>query len=438
MSLPVVAIVGRPNVGKSTLFNRIIQNRDAIVDDQPGVTRDRKYVQTDWAGHPFLLVDTGGYVPDSEDLFERAIVRQVQSAIAEATVIVFLVDGNAGVTAIDEEIARILLRSGKPVVLVVNKIDNKKKEMNAAEFFELGFTEQISISALNGRSIGDFLDRVVQFFPDKKDQPVPPEEPTISLAVIGRPNVGKSSFVNAILGQDKNIVTEIPGTTRDAIDTEFKYYGKTFLLIDTAGLRKKARVKDDVEFYSTVRSLQSLRRCDVAVIMVDATLGVESQDMKILNEAVKLHKGIILAVNKWDLIEKDANTAKAFEADIRDKLKNLDYVPVIFISALTRKRVFKVIELAKTVYAERSKTLKTSALNKFLEDILARYAPPSMDRKEVKINYCTQVKSSPPVIAFFTNAPKSIRENYRSYIENRLREKFGFRGVPLSLVFKKK
>jgi len=436
--LPVVAIVGRPNVGKSTLFNRIIRSRDAIVDNQPGVTRDRKHIETDWAGRKFILVDTGGYVPDSQDRFEKAIVQQVNSAVEEATVIVFVADGNTGVTAIDEEIARLLNKSGKPVVLVVNKIDNQAKEINTADFYKLGIGEQAAISALSGRSIGDFLDTVIKYFPPEYAEGHDDRERMISLAVIGRPNVGKSSFVNAILGQEKHIVTEIPGTTRDAIDTVLTYYGEKFLLIDTAGLRKKAKVKDDVEFYSTVRSMQSIRRCDIAIIMVDATCGLEMQDMKIINEAVLQKKGIIIAVNKWDLITKDTRTAKTFEDDIRDTLKNLNYVPVIFISALTKQRIYKVIDIAKTIYQERSKTLKTSALNQFLEDITKRYAPPSMDRKEVKIKYCTQIKSNPPVIAFFSNAPKSIRANYRAYIENQLRDRFGFFGVPVTLIFKRK
>ena len=438
MPLPLVAIVGRPNVGKSTLFNRIVQKRHAIVDNQPGVTRDRKYMQADWTGHSFMLIDTGGYVPDSQDRFEKAIVQQVRSAIYEAALIIFLVDGRAGVTAIDEEVATMLKRSGKPVVLVVNKIDNRAQEINAAEFYKLGIQEQVLISALNGRSIGDFLDVVVNYLPKESQHPESEDDSMLSLAIIGRPNVGKSSFVNAILGHEKHIVTEIPGTTRDAIDTVLKYYGEKILLIDTAGLRKKSKVKDDVEFYSTVRSMQSIRRCDVAVLIIDATQGIESQDLKILTEAVNQKKGIILAVNKWDLIAKETNTAKKFEEDIRDKLKSMNYLPIIFISALTKQRITKVIDLAKSVSRERAKSLKTSELNKFLEDIIRHYPPPSMDRKEVKLNYCTQIKTSPPVIAFFSNAPASIKANYRSYIENRLREKFGFFGVPLSLVFRKK
>ncbi len=438
MPLPLVAIVGRPNVGKSTLFNRIVQKRHAIVDNQPGVTRDRKYIQADWTGRSFMLIDTGGYVPDSQDLFEKAIVQQVASAISEAALIVFLVDGNEGMTAIDEEVATMLKRSGKPVILVVNKIDNRAKEINAAEFYKLGIQEQLLISALNGRSIGDFLDVVVNYLPQESLHPESEDESVLSLAIIGRPNVGKSSFVNAILGHEKHIVTEIPGTTRDAIDTVLKYYGEKILLIDTAGLRKKSKVKDDVEFYSTVRSMQSIRRCDVAILIIDATQGIESQDLKILTEAVNLRKGIILAVNKWDLIAKETNTAKKFEDDIRDKLKSMNYLPIIFISALTKQRITKVIDIAKSVSKERGKSIKTSELNKFLEEIIRHYPPPSMDKKEVKLNYCTQIKTSPPVIAFFSNAPESIKANYRSYIENRLREKFGFFGVPLSLVFRKK
>ncbi|RMF65979.1 MAG: ribosome biogenesis GTPase Der [Calditrichaeota bacterium] len=437
MSFPIVAIIGRPNVGKSTLFNRIIRSRDAIVDDRPGVTRDRKAVEAEWAGRNFILVDTGGYMPERQDQIARGVVAQVEQAIAEADLLVFLVDARAGLTALDEEIARVVQKSGKKTVLAVNKVDEAASEVKAAEFYRLGFEDQMTISAANGRSVGDFLDRVVESLPPPKPSDRTPR-PEISLAVIGRPNVGKSSFVNAILGEEKHIVTEVPGTTRDAIDTVFKYYGQEFRLIDTAGLRRKSRVTDSVEFYSTVRTLQSIKRCDVAVVLVDATVGLEMQDKRILNEAIQHKKGVILAVNKWDLVEKDAHTAKRFETEIRESLKKLDYLPILFVSALTKQRVFKVIEVAKSVYAERNKTIQTAALNRFLEQITQQYAPPSMEEREVKINYCTQVKSGPPVIVFFCNAPQAIKPNYRAFIENQLRARFGFFGVPLSLIFRKK
>ncbi len=438
MRKPVVAIIGRPNVGKSTLFNRIIQSREAIVDDQPGVTRDRKYAQAEWSGRSFILIDTGGYVPGSKDTIEKAIYRQVQDAIEEADLVVFLVDAVSGLTSLDEEIAQILIKSGRKVLLAINKVDNESRELNVAEFYQLGLGDPVSLSAASGRKVGDFLDEVIARLPDSVTTSEPGDEHVLSLAVVGRPNVGKSSFINALLGEEKLIVTEIPGTTRDAIDTKFRYYGQDFLLIDTAGLRKKAKVRDTVEFYSSIRSLRSLQRCDVAILMIDATAGLQAQDLRILNEAIRLKKGIVLAVNKWDLVEKDSNTAKKYEEEIKETLKSNNYFPIMLISAKTKKRVFKVIDVAKSVYEERKKTIKTSVLNKCLNEVTACYAPPSMDRREVKITYCTQVKSNPPVIAFFTNAPKSIKSNYRSYLENQIRERFGFFGVPLTLVFRKK
>jgi GTP-binding protein len=436
MALPVVLIAGRPNVGKSTLFNRIVGSRDAIVDDQPGVTRDRKYGHADWSGRDFIVVDSGGYVPESTDQLEQAIVEQVRQGIDEADLIIFLVDVKSGLTAMDEEIARFVKKSGKTAILAINKVDNAERELHTSEFFRLGFAEQVSISAVGGRQIGDFLDVLIQNLPAPKA--FEKETPWISIAVIGRPNVGKSSFVNAILGEEKHIVTDIPGTTRDAIDTLFRHYGQDYLLIDTAGLRRKSKVHDPVEFYSTVRSIQSIQKCNVAIMLVEATTGPEAQDLKIIQEAVRLRKGLILAVNKWDLIEKDTHTARQFELDIRDKLKNVAYIPTIFISALTKQRIFKVIEIAKSVHQERFKMIKTSELNRFLEEAVARYAPPSMDRREVKINYCTQIKTGPPVFAFYCNAPDAIRANYRAFLENQLRERFGFLGVPLSLAFRKK
>jgi GTP-binding protein len=436
MALPVVIIVGRPNVGKSTLFNRIVGGRKAIVDDQPGVTRDRKYMPAEWAGRHFTLVDTGGYLPESQDRIERAIVEQVNIAIKEADLIIFLLDAKTGVTSVDAEIGQLIQRSGKNVILTINKVDDSEKEQDIVDFYSLGLGEPVPLAAVSGRRVGDFLDAVLASLPERSGDNL--VEPSISLAVIGRPNVGKSSFVNAILGHNKHIVTEIPGTTRDSIDTLFKYYGQDFLLIDTAGLRRRTKVTESIEFYSVLRSFESIQRCDVAILMIDATQGMEAQDMKVLQEAIRFNKGIILAVNKWDLIEKDSHTAIKFERDIKDRLKNVSYLPIIFISALTKQRVYKVIEIAKSVYEERSKNIKTAVLNKFLEEITAKYSPPSMDRKEVKLNYCTQIKTNPPVFAFFTNAPKSIKPNYRSYIENQLRQRFGFFGVPVTLTFSKK
>ncbi len=436
MKLPVVAIVGRPNVGKSTLFNRVVGRREAIVDDQPGVTRDRIAAEADWSGHRFILLDTGGYLPGGDQI-ERAVCDQVKEAIAEADLVAFLVDATAGVTALDEELADLLKRQGARVLLVVNKVDHAARELHVAEFFRLGLGEPIPLSAQNSRNVGDFLDQVVAHLPQKPAQRRAEPHP-LALAVVGRPNVGKSSFVNAILGHDKMIVTEIPGTTRDAVDTRIRYHGEEMVIIDTAGLRRRARVRDAVEYYSTVRSFESLRRCDVAVVLIDATRGLESQDLRIISEAVRLNKGVVLAVNKWDLIEKTSTTAQAFEQRIKEVLRSNAYIPVLFISAKTRRRVYKVLDVARAVYRERQKTIKTSELNAFLRAVIERYAPPSMDRREVKIKYCTQVKANPPVIAFFTNAPRAIRANYRSYLENQFRQRFGFFGVPLTLLFKKK
>ncbi|MFQ5771717.1 MAG: ribosome biogenesis GTPase Der, partial [bacterium] len=341
-------------------------------------------------------------------------------------------------TTLDEELALLLKKSNSEIVLAINKVDNTANELNCAEFYKLGLGDPNSLSAINSRKVGDFLDAVIARLPETRPSVQSATDSAIALAVVGRPNVGKSSFINALLGQDQLIVTEIPGTTRDAIDTKLKYYGQDLLLIDTAGLRKKSKIKDAIEFYSSIRSFQSIKRSDVTIVMVDATTGMEVQDLRILNEAVRLHKGVILAVNKWDLLEKDTNTAKEYEQKIRESLKSKDFLPIIFISAKTKKRIFKVLEIVQSVYKERKKTIKTSDLNKFLADVTGRYAPPSMDQKEVKIKYCTQVKSNPPVIAFFTNAPKSIKPNYRSYLENQFRQKFGFFGVPLTFVFRKK
>ncbi len=438
MSLPVVAIVGRPNVGKSTLFNRIVGRREAIVHDQPGVTRDRKYGLADWSGRTFTVVDTGGYLPDSIDKIDQAVLQQIKEAILESDLVVFLVDAKTGLTEFDKELAVLLKKTGRPVLLAVNKVDTETKELHSAEFYALGFGDPITIAAVSGRNTGDFLDKVIASLPPGNHRMLEVDESVISLAIVGRPNVGKSSVVNALLGVDKLIVTDIPGTTRDAIDTKIKYYGQEFLLIDTAGLRKKSRITDAIEFYSTLRSLQSIQRCDVAVVIIDATLGVETQDLKIIAEAIRLNKGVVLTINKWDLIEKDADTARQYEQEIRETLRGNDFLPTVFISALTKQRVYKILELAKSVQAERRKTIRTAELNEFLAAVTRRYAPPSMDQKEVKIKYCTQVKSNPPVIAFFTNAPDSIKANYRAYLEKQFRERFGFFGVPVTLVFRKK
>jgi GTP-binding protein len=437
MGRNIVAIVGRPNVGKSTLFNRIIGERDAIVDPQSGVTRDRHYGEAQWNGKKFTVIDTGGYVPESKDVFEAAIREQVWIAIEEADVIVFVVDGITGVTPLDVEIAKILRQTNKKVVLAVNKIDNEKSEIYTAQFYELGVGEPFPISALHGRKIGDFLDEVVKDLPSV-DGEEKNEEDQIKVAIVGQPNVGKSSFVNAVLGENRTIVTDIPGTTRDSIDTQFEYNGNKFLLIDTAGLRKRSKIKESIEFYSAIRALKALQRCDVAVVMLDATCGLERQDLRIIGEAAELKKGIVIAVNKWDLVEKDANTALEYEHALKSRLKVFDYVPVVFISAKTKQRIFKVLDLAKVVHDERAKRIKTSELNKVLFPIVKETPPPAVSGKEIKIKYVTQVKSSPPVFAFFANFPDDIPEHYKRFLENKIRENFGFIGVPLTIIFKRK
>jgi GTP-binding protein len=437
MGRNIVAIIGRPNVGKSTLFNRIIGERDAIVHEISGVTRDRHYATAEWNGRKFTLIDTGGFIPDSKDLIESAIREQAQIAIEEADVIIFLVDGMSGITPIDIEIANILRRTNKKVILAVNKIDTGRAELNISQFYELGLGEPLPISALHGRMIGDFLDEVVRdFSPSTDDEPYDKDQ--IKIAIVGQPNVGKSSLVNAILGQKRNIVTDIPGTTRDSIDTIFKYKDTEFLLIDTAGLRKRSKIKESIEFYSAIRALRAIERSDVTLVMLDATCGLERQDMRIIGESADMKKGIIIAVNKWDLVEKDSNTAIEYERALKSRLKVFDYVPVIFISAKTGKGIYKVLETSKIVFFERSKRIRTGELNRALLPIIKSTPPPAKSGREIKIKYVTQVRSSPPVFAFFANFPSDIPENYRKFLENKIRERFNFTGVPLTIVFRKK
>lgn len=441
MKQQIVAIIGRPNVGKSTLFNRIIRKREAIVDNISGVTRDLNYADTEWSGIKFSLIDTGGYLQEKEDAIQAAVFQQVQIAIQEADVLLFLGDAVDGLTAIDLEIGRLLQQSDKPVIIAVNKADNPQRELTMAEFFQLGLGEPIPVSALSGRGIGDLLDEIIETFPDKTSSDTTPLDESnkeIKLAIIGRPNVGKSSFVNAILGYDKLIVTDIPGTTRDAIDTKFKHYGQELLLIDTAGIRRRSRIKESVEYYSIVRSYESIQRCDVAIILIDAVEGMTDQDQKLIEEVINRKKGIILAVNKWDLVEKDSKTAHQYEELLRKGLGSQNYIPIIFISALKKQRIFRIIELAKLVFEKRYQHIKTSMLNEILQGIIQEYPPPDYGTHQVKIKYCTQVKVAPPVFAFYVNLPEAIKGSYKKYIENKIREKFDFTGVPLTIVFKRK
>jgi GTP-binding protein len=431
----ILAIIGRPNVGKSTLFNRILGARDAIVHDQPGVTRDRLYAISDWAGKQFTLIDTGGYVPNSVDLFERAIREQAEIAISEADGVIFMVDATTGITTLDEEVATIIRKANKKIHLVVNKVDSDNRERDAAQFYKLGLGEPITISALLGRKIGDFLDEVTKDFKTSDEDQ---DDQRLKLAVIGKPNVGKSSFVNGVLGKTRQIVTPIPGTTRDSIDSVLKYEKEEIILIDTAGLRRKSRVKENVEFYSALRALKSIERCNVAILMVDAEAGIDKQDLRILEDVIERKRGVVFAVNKWDTIEKNDQTARHFEKSIKTFLRVYDYIPVIFISALEKQRIFKTIDMAKAVFAEQTKRISTNKLNNLLQRDIQEKPPSAKSGKEIRINYITQVKTNPPAFSFFSNEPKLIEEKYKRFLENRLREHFKFVGVPISLYFKKK
>jgi len=437
MKTPIVVIVGRPNVGKSTLFNRLTGRKNAIVHDISGVTRDRNYGEVEWAGKIFQLIDTGGYVPDSENLFETAIREQVEIAVTEADVILLMVDARHGINPMDMEIANMLRTSSKNFFLVVNKVDSEQYETAVNEFYQLGVKQIYDISALAGRKIGDLLDDITRDF--KESSAEEREDPRLKIAVVGRPNVGKSSLTNALLGYDRSIVTDIPGTTRDSINSVLKYYGEEIVLIDTAGLRKKKRIDESIEFFSTVRTLRAIAECNVAVVMVDALFGLEKQDQKIIDEAIQRRKGIILAVNKWDLVEKDTGTARKFETEIKHKSGSVDYIPVIFISALTKQRIFKLIEIAGEVHAERRKTIPTSELNDIILKDIEQTPPPSTHTgKEVKIKYITQAAGSYPVFLFFVNYPKEITDSYKRFLEGLIRKHFGFKGVPLTMSFKQK
>jgi GTPase len=433
----IVAIVGRPNVGKSTLFNRLVGAKKAIMDNVSGVTRDRHYGHAEWVGKYFTVIDTGGYVLGSDDVFEESIRRQVEIAMNEATVILFLVDVEAGVTPLDEEFASVLRQTAKPIFLVANKSDTHKRAHMASEFFSLGLTEEVyPISSQNGAGTGDLLDEVIKHFADEGVED--PDAGIPKIAVLGRPNVGKSSFVNLLLGEERNIVTEIAGTTRDAIHSRYNAFGNEFIIIDTAGLRRKTKVHEDIEFYSVLRSIRALEESDVCIIMLDATRGIEAQDMNIIGLAEKNRKGIVILVNKWDLIEKENNTSRDFEAAIREKIAPIDYTPIIFISVINKQRVHKAIETAIQVYQTKQQKISTSKLNEMMLKEIEAYPPPAIKGKYVKIKYVTQLPTHNPTFAFFCNLPQYIKESYVRYLENKIRHHFGFEGVPINIVFRKK
>lgn len=430
----IVAIVGRPNVGKSTLYNRLTESRKAIVDDVSGVTRDRHYGVSEWTHHSFTVIDTGGYVANSEDVFEAAIREQVIIAIEEASVILFVVDVTTGITDLDDEIASLLRRSNKPVFVVVNKMDNTSLLADSMVFYSLGLGELYNISSMTGSGTGELLDDVVKHFDDE------PTEPNTlpKYAIVGRPNVGKSSIINSLIGKERNIVTPIAGTTRDSIHIHYNQYGHDFMLIDTAGMRKKTKVKENIEFYSVMRTIKAIEEADVIILMLDAVEGIESQDINIFHLAEKNKKGVVIVVNKWDLIEKNNKTVKVFEEMIREKIAPFTDVPIVFTSVTEKQRVLKVIDAANEVYANRAKRIPTSKLNEVLLPIIDAMPPPSTKGKYVKIKYITQIAGSSPMFAFFCNLPQYVKEPYYRFVENKLREHFDFKGAPVQIWFRQK
>lgn len=432
----ILAIVGRPNVGKSTLFNRLLERREAIVDSTAGVTRDRHYGKSDWNGVEFTVIDTGGYDVGSDDIFEEEIRKQVQLAVDEATSIVFMVNVEEGLTDTDQEIYQLLRKANKPLYVVVNKVDSAKELLPATEFYQLGIEKYYTLSSATGSGTGELLDDIVRDFPTTEYVDVFEGLPRITIA--GRPNVGKSTLTNALLGDERNIVTDIAGTTRDSIETVYNKFGHEFILVDTAGMRKKSKVNEDLEFYSVMRSIRAIENSDVVILMIDATKGWESQDMNIFGIAQKNRKGIVILVNKWDLVEKETNTMKQFENQIREKIALFSDVPILFISALTKQRILKAVETAVEVYENRKKRIKTSKLNEIMLPIIENTPPPALKGKYIKIKYCTQLPTVTPQFAFFCNLPQYVKEPYKRFIENQLRKNFDFTGVPIEVYFRQK
>ena len=431
----IVAIVGRPNVGKSTLFNRLTDSREAIVDEISGVTRDRNYGVSHWNGIDFSVIDTGGYVQNSDDIFEEEINKQVLLAIEESDLILFMVDVTCGIHDLDTSVASLLRRIDKKVMLVVNKVDNGERLMDATEFYNLGLGDYFPLSSMNGSGTGELLDAVVRYLPEEDPGPVP-YLPRI--AIVGRPNVGKSSLVNSLLGEERNIVTPVAGTTRDSIYTRYNKFQHDFLLVDTAGLRKKAKVSEDIEFYSVMRAVKTIENSDICLLLIDATRGIEAQDLNIMSLIQKNNKGMIVLVNKWDLIEKENNTTILFEKDIREKTAPFTDYPILFISAINKQRIHKVLELIEQVNQNRNRKISTSELNEVMLQVVKNNPPPALKGKYVKIKYVTQLPIYTPAFAFFCNLPQYVKEPYKRYLENRMREKFEFTGVPIRIFFRKK
>ncbi|MDF1575110.1 MAG: ribosome biogenesis GTPase Der [Bacteroidales bacterium] len=432
----IVAIVGRPNVGKSTFFNRLTETRQAIVDEVSGVTRDRHYGKVIWNGHEFSIIDTGGYVTNSDDVFEEEIRKQVLLAIEEADVVLFLVDVVSGITDLDQTIAGMLRKIQKPVLLVVNKVDNSNRLYDASVFYGLGLGEYSALSSINGSGTGDMLDRLTSMFAKKVEEEEEEEIPRI--AVVGRPNVGKSSLVNALIGEERNIVTPISGTTRDSIHTRYTKFNHDFYLVDTAGLRKKGKVKEDLEFYSVMRSVRAIEYADICMLLIDATQGIESQDVNIFHLIERNRKGVVVLVNKWDLVDKETRTMKKFEEAVKKRLEPFVDVPVLFVSALTKQRIHKALDLAIEVYKNRQVRIPTSKLNEVMQKAIAEYHPPSVKGKHVKVKYVTQLPTHAPAFAFYCNLPQYIREPYKRYLENQIRKHFKFTGVPIRIFMRKK
>ena len=432
-----VAIVGRPNVGKSTFFNRLLEQRKAIVDDVSGVTRDRQYGVAEWIGKSFNLIDTGGFVPDSEDIFEREIARQVQIAVEEANALIFVVDVTSGITNLDEAMSEVLRRAKKPVFLAVNKVDNYERQLDANEFYSLGFENTFFISSLSGTGVGEVLDGVVSLISDTESEDTLEKESLPKFSIMGQPNVGKSSLLNALIGQERTIVSDIAGTTRDTIHTHYNLFNKEFMLIDTAGIRKKTKVHEDLEFYSVIRAIKAMDEADVCIILLDAQKGITAQDLSIYSLAAKKGKGIVLAINKWDTVEKQTNTARDYERQLREKLAPFNDIPVLFISAKEKIRILKVVEMALEVYEKRSRKIPTSQLNDKMQKAIEAYKPPMTRGHIIKIKYVTQLPTSIPSFAFFSNYPEEIKLPYKNYLENKLRESFDFKGVPVRIFFRK-